>query len=107
MKKSDWTLTAVLLVLAVLMGILAYSNRAGGHYVVVEVEGKEFGRYDLAEDQTIDINGTNRLEIADGKASMVYADCPDKLCVHMVPISRAHELIVCMPNKVTVEAFEK
>ena len=92
MKKSDWTLTAV---------------RAGGHYVVVEVEGKEFGRYDLAEDQTIDINGTNRLEIADGKASMVYADCPDQLCVHMVPISRAHELIVCMPNKVTVEAFEK
>lgn len=107
MKKSDRILAAVILVLAVLMGIIIYCGQTSGHYIVVEVDGEEFGRYDLSKDQTIDINDTNRLEISGGRASMVYADCPDKLCVHMTPISHAHELIVCMPNKVTVEAFEK
>lgn len=107
MKKNDWILAGGVLVIACLMGILIYWSQSKGHYVVVTVNGEEYGHYDLDEDQTVDINETNRLEIKDGKASMIYADCPDKLCVHMVPISRSHEMIVCMPNKVTVEAFEK
>lgn len=107
MKKNDWILAAAILAAAVLLGVFAYRNRSAGHYVVVKVDGEEFGSYDLAEDRIIDINGTNQLEIADGKAFMIAAECPDQICVHMVPISHAHELIVCMPNKVTVEAFEK
>lgn len=107
MKKNDWILAAGILIIAGLLGILIYWNQTKGHYIVVKVDGEEYGRYELDEDQIIDINETNRLEISGGKAAMIYADCPDKLCVHMVPISRAHEMIVCMPNKITVEAFEK
>lgn len=107
MKKNDWILVAAVLLAACVLGAACYISKTKGHYVVVTVNGEEYGRYDLNEEQTIDINGTNRLEIVGGKASMVWADCPDKLCVHMVPIQKSHELIVCMPNRITVEAFEK
>lgn len=107
MKKNDWLLAAGVLVVACLLGVLMYRNQSKGHYVSVTVDGEEYGRYDLDEDQIIEINDTNRLEIKDGKASMIYGNCPDKLCVHMASVSRAHEMIVCMPNKVTVEVFEK
>lgn len=107
MKKNDWILAAGVLAIAGLLAVSIYRSQTKSHYVVVKTDGTEYGRYDLNEDQIIDINGTNRLEISGGKAAMVYADCPDKLCVHMVPVSKSHEMIVCMPNKVTVEAYEK
>ena len=34
---------------------------------------------------------------------LTEADCPDKLCVHQKAISKNHEMIVCLPNKVVVE----
>lgn len=46
---------------------------------------------------------TNVLTIRDGRADMTEADCPDKLCVHQKAISKNHEMIVCLPNKVVVE----
>lgn len=107
MKKNDKILAAGIIFFACLLGFMLKAGRSGGSYIIVTVDGKEYGRYALAESRIITINDTNRLEIEDGKASMVYADCPDKLCVHMAPIERSHELIVCMPNKIVVEAFEK
>ena len=61
----------------------------------------------LSENQTIPIkdskgNVTNVLEIKDGKAKMVEADCPDKLCMHQKSISSENENIVCLPNRVVV-----
>lgn len=107
MKKNDWILAASVLLAAVLGCVLLYWNQAKGHYVVVSVNGEEYGTYDLDEDQVVEIGNTNRLEIKNGKASMTKADCPDQICVHMSAVSRAHEMIVCMPNRVTVEVFEK
>ena len=61
----------------------------------------------LGEEQEIPIvqDGvtTNVLTIRDGRADMTEADCPDKLCVHQKAISKNHEMIVCLPNKVVVE----
>lgn len=107
MKKNDYILAAIVLIAAAVFGIWTYGSMNSGHYVIVEVNGEEYGSYDLDDDQVIEIGETNTLEIKDGKASMIHADCPDQLCVHMTAISRSHELIVCLPNKVTVEAFEK
>ena len=105
MKKKDWILVAAVLLTAGILGFGYYMGSSDGHYVVVSVDGEEYGHYALDKEQTIDINGTNQLEIKNGKASMITADCPDKLCVQMTEICEAHELIVCLPNKVTVEAF--
>ncbi len=106
MKKNDWILILVLLFSACLLGGAFFLSRSGGHFVKVSVDGEEYGCYDLKEDQVIEIGENNRLEIKHGKASMIWAECPDQLCVHMVPICKSHELIVCLPNRVSVEVFE-
>lgn len=66
------------------------------------VGGNVYGEYRLDKDQTIEIRGTNLLEIRDGKADMTDADCPDKLCVEQKAISKNGESIVCLPNQVVV-----
>ncbi len=78
--------------------------------VVVTVDGEEYGRYPLAENQEIPIaigeekqaSETNFLRIQDGVAQMITADCPDQICVHQKAISHTNESIVCLPNRVVV-----
>lgn len=104
MKKNDWKLAAAVLIIAVAFYLVnTFLVHKGGSTVTVKVKGKEFGTYSLSKDQEIDINGTNRLVIKDGKADMTWADCPDKLCVHQKAIDRDKETIVCLPNKVVAE----
>ena len=72
--------------------------------MVVKVDGVIQGTYSLSEDGRIEINdGTNVIEISNGKADMIEADCPDQLCVNQKAVSRNHENIICLPNKVVVE----
>ncbi|MDE7318257.1 MAG: NusG domain II-containing protein [Lachnospiraceae bacterium] len=107
MKKSDWILAGAVLLAACLSAGFFYGSRDRGNFVSIQVDGVEYGRYDLLTEQVVEIGETNRLEIRDGKASMVHADCPDQLCVQMAPVSEVHELIVCMPNRVVVEVMEE
>lgn len=39
----------------------------------------------------------------DGKASMIAASCPDKICVHHIAVSSAGESIICLPHKLIIE----
>ena len=78
MKKNDWMLLAAVIIIAAgLYVVNTWIIHKPGKEVVVTVEGKLYGTYPLSEDAVIDIQGTNRLEIRDGKADMVWADCPD------------------------------
>ena len=38
---------------------------------------------------------------------MISADCPDHLCVKQGKISADGEMIVCLPNKVTVQISDE
>ncbi len=104
MKKNDWILVAVILIIAGI-GFLIYLNfgkkRAG--LVKVTVAGELFGTYSLEKEQEIKINDTNYLIIKDGQADMVEANCPDQICVDHKSISKNKETIVCLPNKIIVE----
>ena len=104
-KKNDIILVVIVLTVAAI-AFLAHndmgSKQAG--VVTVKVDGQISGRYSLLENQEIEINnGTNILIIKDGVADMTEADCPDKLCVNQKSISKNHENIICLPNKVIVE----
>lgn len=103
MKKSDWILAAVVILLIFTLFILFWGKQNRGSQVLIQVDGVEYGRYDLRTEQVIEIGVSNRLKIEGGEAFMTHADCPDQLCVKMAPVSQTHELIVCMPNKVIVE----
>lgn len=106
--KADLILLFVLLA----AGIAAFFSvrlltQKGGTQVKVLLRGELYGTYRLLEDQSVSIrqNGvvTNVMQIQDGKASMIQADCPDKLCVHQKAIDKQGETIVCLPNQVVIE----
>lgn len=101
-KKNDLILAAVILAAALIAGIGFWAFKKPGARVVITVDGKEFGSYRLDEEQTIQIGSTNVLQIRDGQAKMIKADCPDKLCMHQKAISSSQESIICLPNKVVV-----
>ncbi len=55
-----------------------------------------------AQRKELDIDGHNKVVIADGEVWMEEADCPDKLCISQGKISRSGQTIICLPNKVMV-----
>lgn len=73
-----------------------------GAMAVVTVDGEERYTCSLFIEKEIDIDGTNKLIIKDGMADMIFADCPDQVCVKHEPISKAGESIICLPNRVVV-----
>jgi len=76
--------------------------------VIIKVNGKIYAEVPLDEEKDVEIyfnNGilSNTVRIKDKSAVMIYADCPDGRCTKHKPIESANKLIVCLPNKVTVE----
>ena len=106
-KKADIILFFTVLILGLMVSWLFLrggSSPAGK--VLVTVDGKTYGIYDIHVNQTIEIkqNGhTNNITIKDGTVSMTYSDCANQVCVDTGSISQSNDSIVCLPNKVMVE----
>lgn len=114
MKKNDVILIAVIAVLALGLGGYFLLNReeAKNAKVVIQVNGQTYQTADLYKDQTIEIkydDHTNVLEIKDGYAKMVSADCSDQICVNQKAIHYNGEMIICLPHlvMVTIESEEE
>ncbi|WP_029067375.1 NusG domain II-containing protein [Lachnobacterium bovis] len=111
MGKNDFFLLFALAIIFIIFFTFFYFFEVKeGKSIIVTVNGKEYGKYELATNQSIKIkyNGKviNELQIKDGKASMQSATCPDKLCVKQHEISKKNETIVCLPNKVVVTVVD-
>ncbi len=106
-KKDGIFLGTVALVLLLGCALFWFLGGKKGAVVNITVNGAFYGTYSLDKNQTVEIvideTVTNVLSIQDGTADMITADCPDLLCVHQKAISREHENIVCLPNRVVVE----
>lgn len=103
-RKGDLILITVILLTAVLL-LSARPFQKPGTSVTVTVDGNVYGNWPLSKDTEITIPGTsgvNHLQISGNTASIISADCPDKLCVRHTPISNSGERIVCLPNRVIV-----
>ena len=105
LKKKDLMLMGIILFIAAVCSLVHhFTGEAGKGMITIKVDGVTEDTYSLTEDRKIEINhGTNILEIKDGEASMIEADCPDQICVHQKAISANGESIICLPNKVVVE----
>lgn len=86
-------------------GLLA--PKGGGVWAVIYVGGEEVERVSLAEDYAeIPVEtpwGENLVVVSEGKADVIEADCPDKLCVKQGKINKNGQTIVCLPHKLVVE----
>jgi hypothetical protein len=103
MKKNDWFLAAGILAAAAILLCFQIFRKTGDQAVVsITVDGVLYGTYSLDKDRTVEINDTNRLEIRGGYAQMVWADCPDQLCVNHRAVSKNGESIICLPNQVVI-----
>ena len=74
--------------------------------MIVTVDGKEVYKTSIKKDQIYQIpekNGTNVMQIKDGKVIMKKADCKDQICADHKAIEKSGETIVCLPHKVVIE----
>ena len=101
---ADIILVVSLLVISLSVFLIVRLTAEEGAVAVVSVDDVVIGEYPLSVDGEYSLNGgTNTLLIKDGKASVIYASCPDGLCVNQGRISMTGERIVCLPNKLMVE----
>lgn len=106
MKKTEKTFILGLLLLSLALWAAMHFLRPQNYgFICITVDGEEYGTYSLAEDQIIPIGKTNVCEIKNGKVSMTQADCPDHLCIRQGAIDASGGMIVCLPNKVTIEGI--
>ena len=80
-----------------------------GGKAVITVDGQVVQELPLDEDTTYQVEtpeGYNIVEIKDGWADVIEADCRDGLCADQKRIHKTGETIVCLPHKmvVTIEA---
>ena len=104
MKHRNDLILILLLLLAA--GLLFFLLRpgGGGQYVLVTVDGAEVGRYPLGQDRTVTIGegDYNVLEIRNGAAAVIDANCGDHTCVRTGEIRQAGEAIICLPHRLVV-----
>lgn len=102
-ERNDRILIVGIIVCAiVLTGLFFLRGSSLGTTVVVSVAGEEYGSYSLLKEQVVQIGDTNTLVIHNHEADMLFAECPDQICVKHTPISETDENIICLPNQVVV-----
>lgn len=112
MKKADVIIIGVLLVLA--LGGFGASQIISNHkyankYVEISLKGKLYQKVLIKNNsfkKTIEVKsdlGKNVIQIENGGARMLEADCHDKICIKEGFKNKVGQTIVCLPNKVVVE----
>ena len=68
----------------------------------IYVDGALWGTVALTESRTLEVTPGNRVEIRPGAVRMVWADCPDRLCMKQGWSSSPAKPIVCLPGGVAI-----
>ncbi len=101
--RADLLVIGGLLLLSLVLYLAFHLGREEGGWAVVRIDGLEVERHALSVDGSYSLNGgTNLLVIENGRAYLSYADCPDQICVKHAPVRYTHEVITCLPNRLTV-----
>lgn len=107
MKKFDiFLIVSVIVVAAILYVSGIFAPKDNGKTAVIYIDNNEYARLPLDEDTVTTVEtekGFNVVEIKDGYADCIEADCRDSLCVNQKAISKVNETIVCLPHKMIIE----
>lgn len=111
MKKGDKIVLASIIVISLVMFFLTSQTlrEAQNKYVSVQISGREVQKISLKKEKELrEYNfktklGTNKVLVKDGKVWVQESNCPDQICVHMAPIEKVGETIICLPHEFLVE----
>ena len=99
-------LIAAVLAISLISFAAIKMTQKDGKEVIVTVDGKEVYKTSIKKDQIYQIpekNGTNVMQIKDGKVTMIEATCPDHYCIKQNAVDEHGGSIICLPNKVVIE----
>lgn len=111
MKKGDKIVLASIIVISLVLFFLTGQTlrEAQNKYVSVQISGQEVQKISLKKEKKLrEYNfktklGTNKVLVKDGKVWVQESNCPDQICVHMAPIEKVGETIICLPHEFLVE----
>ena len=108
LNRKIWAiLTGVILLVGIVGTAFIYFPKDKPETVEIYKDGTLIKILPLDSEYTeipvIDGDKENIVVISNEKASMKYANCPDKLCVKQGEVGRSNTPIVCLPNKVVVK----
>lgn len=102
--SSRFDRAIVLLLFFVAVGGLWWSLQQGsGAELVVEQDGRVRYVMPLVQEAEVEIEGplgTTVIEVHAGRARVLSASCPQRLCIGMGGIQRQGEVVACLPNRV-------
>jgi len=104
----DGTLLALLVILTFTLTAYSRASIQGTHLEVRTTDGSI--QLDLARDgdyALVGPLGTAKLSVRDSKAVLENAPCPLKICESMGPVGKAGEVILCLPNRISVRVTGK
>lgn len=115
LTKGDKILILIIVLLSIFIFGLTSIDLVGFDIktAVIKVDGNTYKEVNLSKNmigERIEVRtkyGYNLLEIGDGDVRVIEASCPDKLDVKQGSISRPGEIIVCLPNRLTIEIVGK
>ncbi len=108
LKRADVVIVAVVLLFAALIYIVPVLMASDADSeLLITVNGEEYRRIPLSDKnytEIIEIEGDyhNTIEVKDGTAAFIYADCPDKDCVKAGKLNETHGFAACLPNHVSI-----
>lgn len=104
-KKSDIIIIAAL-ILVVAAFIIIFYPRQSGSYAEIYGGGKLIKVMPLNNDDEFiyhyDANHKNIITVKEGKISVTYADCRDKICQNHIPANTAGSVIICLPHNLVI-----
>jgi len=105
LRFGDWLLILGVIVLSIIF-IPLHRPAAQGGVALVRVGDALVARLPLGEDRDLVVEGRlgeTEIEVQDGRVRVVRSPGPWKLCIKRGWISRPGEMLICLPNRVTVE----
>ncbi|MFI3326241.1 MAG: NusG domain II-containing protein [Clostridia bacterium] len=105
--KGDIIIVLAIIISAVIIFILMSPKTYDNNVLEIYMNGELIDTVELAEDtqMTIEIDDVahNTIEIVGEQVRIINSTCYDHVCENTGYISKAGEVIVCMPNKLLLK----
>ena len=99
-KIWDFVLIAILVALCLSVWFLPKEQ---GNTVSISVDGTVVAVKKLDQDAVVDLSDGTQVLVENRTVRVVHSTCPDHLCEQMGKISACGQVILCVPNRISVE----